>query len=203
MKFEKYTVNGREISIPVPTSYRDCIELIKSDSYRHNGRHDSFLRIWLSSFTRSSIAFSIWFRLSQHRGWLYWLTKTMLRRQRRHGLFVPPRTRIGYGLYIGHCFGIIINPRAVVGNNVTISQLTTIGANAEGPAAYIGDNVYIGPGCSIVDHVEIGNDACVGAGAVVTRDVESGTTVGGVPARPLSVLSHPEYIENPWPLPIE
>jgi maltose O-acetyltransferase len=48
----------------------------------------------------------------------------------------------------------------------------------------IGANVWIGGGALILPGVTIGNDAIVGAGSVVTRDVREGETVVGNPARP-------------------
>lgn len=200
MKFETYKAVNGEFTIPVPENYSDCCELIKSDHFRHCGRCDSLLRIWLGSLTRLSMGFSFWFRLSQHKGWLYPFTKMMAHRYKRYGLLIPPRTKIGYGFYIQHCCGTIINPDAIIGNNVNIGQFTTIGSTLEGKAAIIGDNVYIGPGTSIVDDVEIGSGACIGAGAVVTKNVASNTTVAGVPAKPISAPTHPEYIRNPWSL---
>ncbi len=47
----------------------------------------------------------------------------------------------------------------------------------------IGSNVWIGGNCSILGGVTIGDNAIVAAGAVVTKDVEPGTVVGGVPAK--------------------
>ncbi|MBA1272535.1 sugar O-acetyltransferase [Stutzerimonas azotifigens] len=47
----------------------------------------------------------------------------------------------------------------------------------------IGRNVWIGGGAIILPGVEIGDDALVGAGSVVTRDVPAGATVMGNPAR--------------------
>lgn len=58
----------------------------------------------------------------------------------------------------------------------------------------IGDRVYIGYGAIIMPGVTIGEDAIVGAGAVVTRDVPSNTVVVGVPARVL--CSTRELIER-------
>ena len=53
----------------------------------------------------------------------------------------------------------------------------------------IGENVWIGGRAVITPGVTIGDDAVVGAGAVVTGDVPSGTVVGGNPARVLQELT--------------
>lgn len=202
MEFREYKVNDETITIPIPHSYKDCAELIKSDSFRHNGRRDSLLRIWLSGFSRTSIGFSFWFRLAQHRkGWLYPLARFKAKRYKRgYGLFIPPKTVIGYGLYIQHCQGLIINPTAVLGNNINIGQFTTIGAT-DGQAAIIGDNVYIGPSVCLVDNVNIGSNSVIGAGAVVVKDVMQGETVGGVPAKRITTDTRNDLIKNKWPLP--
>lgn len=48
--------------------------------------------------------------------------------------------------------------------------------------AVVGDRVYIRTNAVIVGGVAIGDDASIGAGAVVTHDVHARTAVGGVPA---------------------
>ena len=58
-------------------------------------------------------------------------------------------------------------------------------ANLEnGRPVRIGANVWIGGGAILLPGVTIGDDAIIGAGSVVTRDVPSGATVVGNPAHP-------------------
>jgi maltose O-acetyltransferase len=47
----------------------------------------------------------------------------------------------------------------------------------------IGHDVWIGGGAIILPGVSVGNNAIIGAGSVVTRDVPEGVTVMGNPAR--------------------
>ena len=50
----------------------------------------------------------------------------------------------------------------------------------------IGARAFVGIGAVVLPRLQIGEDAIIGAGAVVTHDVPAGTTVGGNPARPIS-----------------
>ncbi len=54
-----------------------------------------------------------------------------------------------------------------------------------GKPVVIGRNVWIGAMAVILPGVTVGDDAIIGAGAIVTRDVAPGATVVGNPARPL------------------
>jgi galactoside O-acetyltransferase len=49
----------------------------------------------------------------------------------------------------------------------------------------VGNDVWLGANVVVVAGVTIGDHAIVGAGAVVTKDVEPWTIVGGVPAQPI------------------
>ena len=104
---------------------------------------------------------------------------------------------LGYGLYIGHNGPVIVNPTAKIGNNCNLSQFTTIGSN-RGPAAEIGDNVYIGPSVCIVENVKIGNNVTIGAGSVVTKDLPENATVAGNYAKVLNYNNPGRYVNKRW-----
>jgi acetyltransferase-like isoleucine patch superfamily enzyme len=66
-------------------------------------------------------------------------------------------------------------------------SFVTQGITAQGIT--IADDVWIGSSAVILDGVHIGQGAVVAAGAVVTRDVQAHTVVGGVPARLLREIT--------------
>ena len=60
----------------------------------------------------------------------------------------------------------------------------------------IGNDVWIGDGAKIMEGIQIGDGAIVAAGALVTKDVEPYTVVGGVPARKIKQRFEQSTIEK-------
>lgn len=94
---------------------------------------------------------------------------------------IPISTAIGPELMIHHGFGIVVHNEAVIGSHVTLRQNVTIGSNSRG-APTIGDRVDFGAAALVIGPVRVGDDARVGAGSVVVRDVPAAATVVGNPA---------------------
>ncbi len=196
MRYEDVYCGEEVLKVPRAECYGDCIKLMQSDFYRYTGEKATFLKMLLSCHRTFRLNF--WLRLSSYHGWAYYFTKFMLNNVRnKTGIDIIETTRIGYGFLLNHNMSVVINPTAIIGNNCNISQFTTIGAN-DGDAAVIGNNVYIGPGVSIVENVHIGSNVTIGAGAVVVKDIPAGTTAAGVPAKTVSNKNHSQYIQRPW-----
>lgn len=183
-----------------PAPGDDIRELIRSDLYRYAGdcSRSSLIRHLL--FNRS-FKYSFWLRLCRSPSFP---VRTLARIMHRHlsnsyGIQIPPSTRIGPGLFIGHHMGLVINHTTTIGWNCNLGQFTTIGSNHE-RAARIGNNVYIGPGVCVVEDVVIGDNATVGAGAVVVKDVPENSTVAGNPAKVVSTRHPGRYVCNRWPM---
>ena len=120
------------------------------------------------------------------------------------GAHVRPPFHCDYGYNISLGKGVFLNFNCVILDvvKVTIGDGTQIGPGTQiltadhprdpaqrraglelGRPIVIGANVWIGGGAMILPGVTVGDDAIVGAGAVVTRDVRPGATVVGNPAR--------------------
>lgn len=205
MKRENYAYLDSSLVIPLAENYHDCLELIRSDRFRQLGKMESGTAIVAKSILQTLFPTSyhglpvlFWLRLSQYKGWLWPFCRWMYALVSRKALIdIPIRTKIGYGLYIGHGMCMVINGGTIIGNNVNLSHFVSIGTNNCTPAI-IGDNVYVGPNVSIVEDVRIGKNATIGAGAVVTKDIlENGTAVG-VPAHIVNNKGNNPV--NPYPI---
>ncbi len=196
------------IIIPEAESWADALELVRSDYYRTLGRRiASPWSVWLKHFGDPARGFLFYLRLSQYRPqnlFSRFIRNLCVRRLRayakRHCLQIPYPTRIGYGLHLAHSHSIIVNEDSVIGSNVTLSQFSTVGAHEGGNGIRIHDEVFIGPLVCTVGNITIGKNACVGAGAVVTKDIAAACTAAGVPAK---VLHHdrPHSPKKTYPLP--
>lgn len=114
---------------------------------------------------------------------------------------IPANITIGRNVYIGPgvvldwSFGhlITIGDEATVVSGTRIlchdaSSNRRLGVTWCAPVV-IGARAYVGADALILPGVSIGDDAVVAAGAVVTRDVESGTVVAGIPAEQISTTA--------------
>ncbi|MDX9787080.1 MAG: acetyltransferase [Desulfobacterales bacterium] len=92
-------------------------------------------------------------------------------------------------IHLGH--HVQINLACTIGHDVVLGDYTTLapGVHVSG-WVHLGKRVYVGTGTVFINGTEnaplmIGDDAVIGAGAVVTQSVPPGETWGGVPAKPL------------------
>ena len=175
-----------------------AIKYIKSDFFRYAG-NTSFPHMLIDYLKSPSFRFHVAFRFRQRGGCFLRLVGKVLWlfcHTRRH-IQISPSTKVGYGLYIGHGGPIIVSPSATIGNNVNLSQFTTIGSN-HGHAAIIGDNTYIGPNCCIVEDVVIGNNVTIGAGSVVTKSIPDNATAVGNYAKVINYDNPGRYVNYRW-----
>ena len=80
----------------------------------------------------------------------------------------------------------ILNLASTFGHDAVIGNCCVVnpGVNLSGGVS-LGDRCLIGTGSVILENLAIQHDVTVGGGAVVTRHVQAGLTVVGIPAKPL------------------
>lgn len=98
------------------------------------------------------------------------------------GVILCPRVVLTCDLSIGD--NTSLNIAVAVGHNVRIGRHCQISSFADITGhVRVGDGVFFGSRVSILPNQQIGDFATLGAGSVITRHVDSATTVFGNPAR--------------------
>ncbi len=109
------------------------------------------------------------------------------------GIEIHPKAKIGKNLFIDHGMGVVIGETSEIGDNVTIYHMVTLGGISPSIDSdsqrnlkrhpTLKDNVVIGSGAQVLGPVIVGENAKVGANAVVTKDVPENAVMVGIPAK--------------------
>ena len=109
------------------------------------------------------------------------------------GIEIHPKAKIGENLFIDHGMGVVIGETSEIGNNVTIYHMVTLGGISPSIKSNeqrnvkrhptVHDNVVIGSGAQALGPIIIGENAKIGANAVVTKDVAENAVMVGIPAK--------------------
>jgi serine O-acetyltransferase len=115
------------------------------------------------------------------------------------GVEIHPAARIGKRFFIDHGMGVVIGETAEIGDDVMMYHGVTLGGRSMRRVKRhptVGDRVTLGAGARVLGPVEIGDDAQIGANAVVVRDVPAGAVATGIPAR----VRFPDPGQDPYEL---
>ncbi|EMI21901.1 serine O-acetyltransferase [Rhodopirellula maiorica SM1] len=121
-----------------------------------------------------------------------------------HRALLPAEATVGNNILLEHyALGIVMHPNVTFGDDCRIYHHVTIAGEMPVGAperVVIGDRVTIGVNAVIMPRpyrgLSIGDDAVIGAGAVVTGDVPPRAVVVGVPGRVLRIRKHCELSDN-------
>lgn len=120
---------------------------------------------------------------------LYWIMGTF------YNCEIHFQAKIGHNVQFNHPIGVVIGQNVIIHDDVTIFQQVTIGSHGKPslPWSYptIHKGVKIFAKASIIGSITVGENAIIGAHALVLQDVPPFTTVAGVPAK-IIAKSQPE-----------
>jgi serine O-acetyltransferase len=122
------------------------------------------------------------------------------------GIEIHPGAKIGRNLFIDHGMGVVIGETSEIGDNVTLYHGVTLGGVSPSedsdaqreqkrhPTLCTG--VIVGSGAQVLGPVRIGENARIGANAVVAKDVGACQTMVGIPAKPVQLHGAPASEEK-------
>lgn len=114
------------------------------------------------------------------------------------GIEIHPGAQLANKVFIDHGVGIVIGETAEVEEEVIIYQGVTLGGTStkhEKRHPTIKKGCVIGAHAQVLGNIIIGENARIGSGSVVIKDVPEGTTMVGIPARVAST-THGDKLEH-------
>ena len=115
------------------------------------------------------------------------------------GIEIHPKAKIGKNLFIDHGMGVVIGETSEIGDNVTIYHMVTLGgispsidsSNQRDVKRHptLKNNVVVGSGAQVLGPIVVGENAKIGANAVVTKDVPENAVMVGIPAKNVGTVS--------------
>ena len=124
------------------------------------------------------------------------------------GIEIHPKAKIGKNLFIDHGMGVVIGETSVIKDNVTIYHMTTLGGIAPSINSNdqrnvkrhptLEDNVVVGSGAQILGPITVGENAKIGANAVVTKDVPKNAVMIGIPGKNININSEKDISFKPY-----
>ncbi|HJO76094.1 MAG TPA: serine O-acetyltransferase EpsC [Pelagibacteraceae bacterium] len=109
------------------------------------------------------------------------------------GIEIHPKAEIGKNFFIDHGMGVVIGETSEIGDNVTIYHATTLGGISPSIKSdeqryvkrhpTLKNNVVVGSGAQVLGPIVVGENAKIGANAVVTKDVPANAVMVGIPAK--------------------
>lgn len=166
-------------------------EIISKDLFRYSGKRLSFTSLVQTLCFVPGFRFIYFFRKMEYYTeknkllflwYRFWHRHNMI----KYGIQISRKTKIGFGLYIGHFGNIVVSSEAVIGKNCNLSQGVTIGKTNRGKtkgAPKIGNSVWIGTNAVIVGEISIGDNVLIAPLSFVNVDVPSNSIVFGNPAK--------------------
>lgn len=144
--------------------------------------------IW-EVFLYPSFRVQIYYRIAHflylhHR--YFWARFLSEKAKKKTGIEIHPGALIGKNLFIDHGFGVVIGETAILGENITLFHGVTLGGTSDLPVKRhptLKNGVVVGAHAQVLGNITIGENAKIGAGAVVLKDVPPNTTVVGIPAK--------------------
>ncbi len=100
------------------------------------------------------------------------------------GIEMSSRMTVGPGLYIAHPVGmVLVSDR--IGANASFVASVTLGMRNSHEFPRLGDGVFVGAGARVLGGISVGDGCRVGANAVLIENAAAGSTLVGIPARPI------------------